>query len=177
MQKRSSQQLPVPPFIIALFVLIAVGLILGAVALAFAGSTRFQSGVQAQMLREAFRGVPPVSGSRLLYTDESQFENCGTALYFELYLTRAEAEAVDSHYARQFQQRGWVTDPRTGSTYLSETTQVDVVEPVPQAIGGVRIPQNIFAARQPDTTLYAVVVTGWRGDLCPNLNRSVRLRS
>lgn len=176
MQRPQSRQLPIPPTMIALLILVAVGLMIGAVVLAFSGSTTFQTGVQVQLLQEAFRGVPPVPGSRLMFSDESRYDDCGTALYFELYLTRTAAEAVRTHYTRQFQQRGWVTDPRTDTTYLSETMRVDIVEPVPQSVGGVRIPPNVIAARSPDTTLYAIVVTGWRGDLCPNLNRSVRLR-
>lgn len=171
-----SKQPPIPAALLVLLVLIAMGLIVGAVALAFSGSTRFQSGVQVQLLREVFRAVPSPSGSRLLYSDESRFDECGSALYFDIYLTRATAEAVHTHYERQFQQRGWITDPRTGNTYLNETIQVDIVEPIPQAIGA-RIPPNILAARQPDMTLFTVVITGWRGDLCPHLNRSSRLNS
>jgi hypothetical protein len=172
-----TKQPPIPASMLVLLVLVAMGLIVGAIALAFSGSTRFQSGVQVQLLRESFRGVPPPSGSRMLYSDESRFDECGSALYFDIYITRSGAEAVQTHYQRQFQQRGWVTDPRTGNTYLNETMQVDIVQPVPQAIGGAQIPPNILAARQLDTTMFAVVVTGWRGDLCPNLNRSSRLSS
>jgi hypothetical protein len=163
---------PIPATIIALFVLIAIGLITASIVLVFSASDRFESGIRIQQLREAFHSVAPYPGSRMTFTDESRSDNCGLALYFEVFAATTDADTIRTYYTRQFQSRGWVQDPRTSSTYIAEAIRVDVIIPAPQAVGGVQIPAGVLAARSPNGTIYVVVVTGWRADLCPELNRA-----
>jgi hypothetical protein len=93
-------------------------------------------------------------------------------IVFDVWAVRAEPNEVRTHFEQQFNSHGWLVNPQTGSIYPAETMKIDVLEPVTNNIAGVAIPASVLAARSPDVTLYALVVTGWNGRECPQLNRS-----
>ncbi|HEX2618791.1 MAG TPA: hypothetical protein VHL11_01555, partial [Phototrophicaceae bacterium] len=183
MKMQKSQPVPpVPVTVIALSVLLAMSLIIGAVWLALSGTNTIQSSILTKMLHETVHDIVPYSGSRLMYSDEFRSSRCGASGYvvgyFEIFSAGASMDTVRTYYSRQFQRHGWAENQTTGSVYPSPSTsasvamQLDLVEPVPLAIGGIQIPPRVLAARSPDRSLYAVVVTGWDADQCPQLNRN-----
>lgn len=167
---------PVSGAVLLIGGLLALAAIAGAVVLAFSGTQTIQSGIRTQMLREISRQLPPVTGARLLFSGESRAPECGAALIFEVWSTSGTMESVRTSYTQQVQRLGWVLDPRTGSIYPTETTRIELVSPVPQAVGGVTIPPGVQAGTAPGSVTYVVIVTGWQGDRCPQWNRSARLK-
>lgn len=158
--------------------LVALLLIIGAVALAFTGFGSVQTGVQTRALQEALSQIPPMSGARRLHQDSAagSSQRCGTGVYFELYATNTAMESAEQYYTLEFRGRGWV-EAQNGF-YPSESTRVDFL-PIsgaptpPNNIAGIALPPAIInALRAPDITAYALVITGWRGDLCPERNLS-----
>lgn len=167
--------LPVPAALLITAALIVLILMAATIVLVFTGTNTIQSGIQVQILQEANRNLRPSSGSQLVYTGQNTVNTtdpCGITVYFEIFNVPGTMDTIRTHYQRLTQQHGWVANPRTGSVYLAESILMDVVEPVPAAINGVRIPTSILATRAPGRVLYAIVITGWHSDRCPRLNRS-----
>lgn len=156
--------------------LVALLLIIGAIVLAFTGFDSVQTGVQTRALQDTLSQIPPMSGSRRLYQDTAagSSQRCGAAVYFELYAANVSLESAEQYYTLEFRRRGWV-EAQNGF-YPSASTRVDFL-PIsggttpPNNIAGIALPPAIInAVRTPDITAYALVITGWRGDLCPERN-------
>lgn len=158
--------------------LVALLLIIGAVVLAFTGFDSVQTGVQSRALRDTLAQIPPHSGARRLHQDAASGSNerCGTALYFELYGSNADIATIRQYYTLEFRGRGWVE--AENGFYPSESSRVDFL-PIsgaptpPNNIAGITLPPGVInALRTPNLTAYALVITGWRGDVCPERNLS-----
>jgi hypothetical protein len=164
-----------PPFSAAALVILAIialALIVVALLLVFVTTDRFEAGAQSSLLRDTLRQVAVYPGARLMFSGENSATRCDTVIVFDVWAARAEPDEVRIHFEQQFNSRGWLVNPQTGSVYPAETTKIDVLEPVTNNIAGVAIPASVLAVRSPDATLYALVVTGWNGRECPQLNRS-----
>jgi hypothetical protein len=164
---------PIPGSLIGLLVLVAGILIAGAVLFAFSGFERFQTDARGGILRELSASIPPQTGQQRLFFGTGGFERCDEVVYFEVYATRSEFAAVREAYARTFLQRGW-PEVQGGAFYANPITRLELIERVPQAIAGVTIPGNVFAA-QATATLYALVFRTWDGTLCPERNLSAQV--
>lgn len=156
--------------------LVALLLIIGAIVLAFTGFDSVQTGVQTRALQDVLGQIPPMSGARRLHQDSAagSSQRCGAAVYFELYATNATLASAEQYYTLEFRGRGWV-EAQNGF-YPSESTRVDFL-PIsgaptpPNNIAGIALPPAIInALRVQNMTAYALVITGWRGDLCPERN-------
>lgn len=172
---RSSGFSTSPPFSAAAIVVLAIvalALIVIALLLAFTTTERFQTGAQSALLRDVLRQVAIYPGGRPLFSGENSADRCDTVIVFDVWAARTNADEVRVHFEQQFNSRGWLVHPQTGSVYPAETTRLDLLEPVSSSIAGVAIPPGVQAARSPDVTLYALIVTGWDGRACPQLNRS-----
>ncbi len=166
---------PTPPFSAAALVILAIvalALIVIALMLTLVTTDRFQTGAQSTLLRDVLRQVVVYPGGRLMFSGQNSAARCDTALIFDVWAARATPDEVREHFERQYLSRGWLIHPQTGSVYPTETARIDLIEPVGNTIAGVTIPAGVLAARSPDVTLYALLITGWNGRACPELNRS-----
>ncbi|MCU0497046.1 MAG: hypothetical protein MUF87_06805 [Anaerolineae bacterium] len=162
-----------PAWIVGLAI-VTLFLILGLMLWLFASFGQINTAIRIEILEERFRLLSVHGGSRVIYRDSVQQSGsrCGSAALFEIYVTNASLETIETHYTRQFQQRAWVQDPRTGSVYPDESMRLDLLMTVPTVLEGVRLPPNIAAAQTPNTRVYGVILRGWDGTRCPELNRS-----
>lgn len=167
------QRLISPAWIVGLAI-VTLLLIFGLLIWLFASFGQINTAIRIEILEERFRVLSVHSGSRGIYRDSVQQSGsrCGIAALFEIYVTNASLETIETHYARQFQQRAWVQDPRTGGVYPDESIRIDVLMTIPTVLEGVRLPPSIAAAQTPNTRVYGVILRGWDGTRCPELNRS-----
>ncbi len=166
-----------PPVPAAILVIAAFMALLMIVLAVVASLLLTERAINTVAPRASAARIVHFAGSLPLFTagasdDGSIAPGCDLRYQISVRSSDATLEQINDYYAAHFRSLGWEPLARRLRYQVDQATQVALVDAVPPRLGTLEIPSSVRTSGEPDSILYAVIVSTWDHARCPWLAQS-----